>query len=156
MIAPVVHLNGTSRQELEGQLEQALHALRAAEKALREAAPHARDYYPHCDPNAFKEAQHNHFKRLDRLQSVRTELELIWEEVGRCQPSPRLGEMATDYQQLLKKHGLPVLDQTVLEARYSARTSDWHVRTKDGWFYCRVQDVKLENRKWVSSAYGPS
>ena len=81
VVFPIVHLNGTSRKELMGQLERALTTLRSAEQALAEAAPHARDYYLYADKNAIKYAQQNHQKRVDRLQSVRSELQDIWESI---------------------------------------------------------------------------
>jgi hypothetical protein len=80
MMTPTIHSNGTSRQELVRQLEEACNAIRQAERALAEAAPNGRDYYPQGD-DAIKAAQQQHFQRQDRLQSVRSELEIIWEKI---------------------------------------------------------------------------
>lgn len=42
---PTIHLNGTSRDHLIGQQNQIVEAARALYDALRDATPHARDYY---------------------------------------------------------------------------------------------------------------
>jgi hypothetical protein len=54
---PTVHLNGTSRDELISQLRGAMEAVHAAEKALAQAGPHARDYYV-VGPHAIQTAMH--------------------------------------------------------------------------------------------------
>ena len=43
---PVVHLNGTSRDDLLKQRYDVLDALHSAGDALAKACPNARDYYP--------------------------------------------------------------------------------------------------------------
>ena len=80
-ITPIIHLNGTGLEALAEQLEKSCRAIRAAEEALAEGAPHARDYYPHCDRSAFEIAREQHWARLEKLQVVRSELELIWEAI---------------------------------------------------------------------------
>lgn len=80
MRAPTVHLNGTSRDELVAQLERAVAAIREAETALAEAAPNTRDYYPQGH-GAFEAARQEHYQRQGRLQSVRSELEIMWESI---------------------------------------------------------------------------
>lgn len=79
---PTVHLNGTSADGLLEQLCDACNAIRDAEAALREAAPHGRDYYLQ-EPalNQFQVAQTQHFARLVKLAEVRAELEQIAEAV---------------------------------------------------------------------------
>ena len=80
--APMVHLNGTARQVLAGDLEQAMKALREAEDFLQVTSPHGRDYYP-LGPDALKTATEQHLDRLARLESVRAELsELYCKVVG--------------------------------------------------------------------------
>ena len=74
MIAPIVHTNGTSRDELVDQLCRAGAALRLALDALSEAAPNARDYYP--EPGRLALAQLQHADRVRRLHSVLTDLQI--------------------------------------------------------------------------------
>lgn len=74
--APIVHLNGTSKQYLQEQIETAYSALNAAYDALKKTAPNGRDYYP-LGPDAMKRAQDQHTNRLIRLTNTMKELELI-------------------------------------------------------------------------------
>lgn len=46
VIAPLVHLNGTSKQELIEQRANAIDALTEAGRQLAFAGPNGRDYYP--------------------------------------------------------------------------------------------------------------
>jgi hypothetical protein len=46
MVTPTVHLNGTSRADLLYQATGAAGAVQRAQRALAEAWPHGRDYYP--------------------------------------------------------------------------------------------------------------
>ena len=62
----------------------------------------------------------------------------------------------TTPQDLVLKYGLPIIGGPVLDTRYKMSSGDWYVQTPDGWFYCRTQNVKSENWKWVPSAYGPA
>ena len=73
--APTIHLNGSSEQRLLDALVAATVALRAAEDAVAETAPHGRDYYVQQD-GRFEEAQRQHRARMVALELVRTELEL--------------------------------------------------------------------------------
>ena len=43
---PIIHLNGTSKDDLLQQYLDAGHALKAALTAMSMAAPNGRDYYP--------------------------------------------------------------------------------------------------------------
>ena len=80
VIAPTVHLNGTSQDELLKQLADAVNAIRSAETALAEATPHGRDYY--IQPGqAWDAAILDHNRRQHALDDVREELELIWQNV---------------------------------------------------------------------------
>lgn len=45
IVAPTVHLNGTSREQLLEPVREALEAARKLEAALQAAAPNGRDYY---------------------------------------------------------------------------------------------------------------
>lgn len=59
MIFPTVHINGTSKQELIRQWEDVLSNLQQSLKALKDAVPHGRDYYPQ-GPNVIFEAVREH------------------------------------------------------------------------------------------------
>ena len=74
MIAPTIHLNGTSRDEISRQLEEAYAAVNAAIDALKRAAPNGRDYYPQ-GLDAIDRAMDEHFARMLKLQSVADEIE---------------------------------------------------------------------------------
>jgi hypothetical protein len=76
LIIPTVHMNGTSRNELQEQLLNARKAIRTAIEALSAACPHDRDYYVQS-PAAGSIARDQHRDRLRRLISVQTELEII-------------------------------------------------------------------------------
>lgn len=75
MIAPTIHLNGTSASELVDTHEAAARALREALRALEGAAPNARDYYPQ-GPDAYTQAKWAH---CQRVASVRSAYEAICE-----------------------------------------------------------------------------
>ena len=81
MQAPLIHLNGTSRQSLLDQLCDAGEAVRKAMDALCQASPNGRDYYP-LGPEAYKRALDEHQSRYDRLTSVRRELEELTEAIA--------------------------------------------------------------------------
>jgi hypothetical protein len=81
VIAPTCHLNGTSPDVLFEQLKGAVSSLRTAQRALEEAAPNARDYYPQ-GPDAFTLARAAHDDRAHRLKAIQRELEAIAERVA--------------------------------------------------------------------------
>lgn len=73
---PALHLNGTSKGELIRQLSDAAHAVTKAHAALRDGAPHGRDYY--VQPlGTFEIAEAQHIERLRKLEAVHQELEAI-------------------------------------------------------------------------------
>ncbi len=74
---PTVHLNGTSRDELEEQSREAVFAIGAAIDAMRHVCPNDRDYFVQ-GPRAGMIAREQHRDRLTRLESVRQELENIF------------------------------------------------------------------------------
>lgn len=80
MIYPTVHLNGTSKEELQRQLRDAHEAIGKAIEAMAQAAPHGRDYYPQGSSVIYN-AQAEHTSRVRRLESVREELFAIWENI---------------------------------------------------------------------------
>jgi hypothetical protein len=59
LMGPMVHLNGTSGEELIRQMRACVEALGGALNALYTAAPNARDYYPLGDC-AFATARAQH------------------------------------------------------------------------------------------------
>jgi len=78
VIIPLVHLNGTSGNDLYAELYESLQAIDAAIDALRRGAPNARDYYP-LGSSIFEKAKAGHFYRIERLTDVRAELQVILE-----------------------------------------------------------------------------
>ena len=80
MIAPRIHLNGTSADALTTELEQAVSALRKALDAMQEAAPNGRDYYT-ISADAYAQAAREHNERIKRVESVIVELETIWDAI---------------------------------------------------------------------------
>jgi len=78
---PTIHLNGTSRGELERQYEEAGHALQAALTALMEAAPNGRDYYPQGD-TAIYAAQREHVARLKAVDTVLKEVRELYDAIA--------------------------------------------------------------------------
>ena len=80
MMLPTVHLNGTSKGELLQQLCDANSALSAALRALAEAAPNGRDYYPQ-GADAIGKAITEHTARLQAIKNVQKEILAIAEHV---------------------------------------------------------------------------
>lgn len=79
---PSVHLNGTSREELQSQHCDAVRAGRAFMAALASAAPDGRDYYTQ-GRTAFTAAQVQHCERMAKVEQVIKELETIAEALVR-------------------------------------------------------------------------
>lgn len=78
---PTVHLNGTSADALVEQLSKAMVAVQHARRALAEASPNARDYYPQGD-SAFTRARNEHNARDASLAKIAEELMEIAEHVA--------------------------------------------------------------------------
>lgn len=76
VVAPTVHLNGTSGSDLREQLHRAHEVVRLAADALQAAAPNARDYYVQ-GAAAFPRARDEHYARLRKLGEIKLELEAI-------------------------------------------------------------------------------
>ena len=81
MMVPTIHLNGTSRQELLDGYVVALSAVCDALIAVGKSYPNGRDYYVQ-GPDATHKAMEEHRSRLERLKSVRDELNTIAEEIS--------------------------------------------------------------------------
>ncbi len=73
MNIPTVHLNGTSRDSLVQQRLDLIDALRDVEKAIVQAWPHGRDYYPQ-GPDALFAAQRVWTKRMNVIDALRDEI----------------------------------------------------------------------------------
>jgi hypothetical protein len=78
---PTIHMNGTSRDELTRQLEEAGSALQAAIRAVEQACPNGRDYYTQGH-DATQEALRQHANRLHNLTAVHSELCEIYEAIA--------------------------------------------------------------------------
>jgi hypothetical protein len=81
MIVPTVHMNGTKGDDLVEQLMDAREALRLAVKALQNAAPNGRDYYPQ-GPGAINEAIEQHSRWRQSLDDVYRELGSLAEAIA--------------------------------------------------------------------------
>ena len=76
ILVPCVHGNGTSKESLMNAIEEAYSAIGDAYEKLRQTAPNGRDYYVYKD-NPFERARQEWVDRMQRLSSVRMELEAI-------------------------------------------------------------------------------
>lgn len=69
VIAPIVHLNGTSKQMLMDELEEAYYALNKAYDVIKQSGPNGRDYYP--VPGLMEKAVEQHTQRLKAIDAVK-------------------------------------------------------------------------------------
>lgn len=83
MKVPTIHLNGTSRERLLEDLNEAYYALGQAMSVLRVVTPNGRDYYPQ-GPQAYDEALDEHLARLGKIEEVRKELETLMEAIDKA------------------------------------------------------------------------
>ena len=77
---PVIHLGGTSAEDLFEQYRNAGAALRDAMAAVTKAAPHTRDHYPFTDGP--RRAHDEFVNRMEILQSMEAEFEALMEHVA--------------------------------------------------------------------------
>lgn len=82
MTFPTVHMNGTGKQSLLGDLEHAHLKVREAITALANAAPNARDYYVQS-MDSYYAARTEHCDRVQKLVDVRKDLEALAENISR-------------------------------------------------------------------------
>lgn len=68
VVVPIVHLNGSSKESLLGDLERTVLALEDTIELLRQGAPNQRDYYPVDGLYELALAQYR--ARLAALESV--------------------------------------------------------------------------------------
>lgn len=80
MMTPTIHLNGTSKDELYRNLDDAVTAIFHALTAIHKTGPNGRDYYPQ-GPDALTQAQAEHESRIDRIREVRRELYEMMETI---------------------------------------------------------------------------
>ena len=80
-VKPLVHLNGTSRDELYRQYSESRAAVMAAIRTLEQNEPNGRDYYP-LGPEAIRTAETEHCDRVKRLAEIRDELLILLEHVA--------------------------------------------------------------------------
>lgn len=73
IVAPSVHLNGSSRDTLRDGYAQAHTAVEAAIREVERVEVNARDYYVQGDA-VFTRARREHVERLSALQRVADEL----------------------------------------------------------------------------------
>lgn len=73
VIHPIVHMNGTSADELIDLRSNAWDALRKALDMLKRMAPNGRDYYP--EPGRMDLAHEQHDRRLRTVCNLMNELE---------------------------------------------------------------------------------
>ena len=76
LIVPCVHRNGTSKGRLLEAIKDAYQAIGVAYEKLRQTAPNGRDYYVYKD-NPYERARTEWVNRMQKLESVRKELEAI-------------------------------------------------------------------------------
>lgn len=81
LLAPLIHLNGSSAVNLLVGYGDASAALRKALDTLYACAPNARDYYPQGD-TAYRQAAAEHEKRIRAVDSVLGEIEMIVENIN--------------------------------------------------------------------------
>lgn len=81
MIFPTIHLNGTSKDHLLEAWEKAHAALTEAIKAMAEASPNARDYYPQ-GPGAFQQAIEQHMTHSTKLREAQKYLQQLCDEIA--------------------------------------------------------------------------
>lgn len=72
MILPIIHMNGTSRDELVDQRRFAANAIAEAFSALGKMSPNGRDYYP--VPGLLEMAEQIHSTRMFRLKEMLDEI----------------------------------------------------------------------------------
>ena len=81
LTVPTVHLNGTSREELLRQVQDAGQAVWQALDALAKASPNSRDYYPQ-GVAAYSAACGEHERRCRALRTVYHELTQVSEAIS--------------------------------------------------------------------------
>lgn len=73
VIAPIIHLNGTSPDRLKEALSETYLRLSESVEAMRQCCPNGRDYYPL--PGLMRLAEEQHYRRIKVLRDLQAELE---------------------------------------------------------------------------------
>ena len=73
VVLPVVHMNGTTADELIDNLRAVCDGLRATEEALAKAAPNQRDYYP-AGLGLWNAALLQHSRRREAIETMLREI----------------------------------------------------------------------------------
>jgi hypothetical protein len=73
VVLPIVHLNGTGKDDLILTRQACVDALEEARRKLREMAPNGRDYYP--EAGRMDKALTQHARRQEALWTVQQEIE---------------------------------------------------------------------------------
>lgn len=76
LIAPTVHLNGTSKDSLIEQYANVLEAIDVLQKAMAAATPHMRDYYV-APVGSYERAMDQHRTRWSSLMTIREHYETL-------------------------------------------------------------------------------
>jgi hypothetical protein len=71
MIAPIIHINGSSADTLLDQIQKVTSALLGVLRAMQEAHPNGRDYDP--KPGLYREAEREHLERVAKIQAIHKE-----------------------------------------------------------------------------------
>ena len=79
LVAPTIHMNGTSKERLLEELNNCWSACDDAICAIRSAAPNGRDYY--INPGSLEAALDQHLNRMKRVSDVQDELGKLIEMV---------------------------------------------------------------------------
>jgi hypothetical protein len=68
IVTPIIHPNGDRQEALISTMKRAYVAIKDAQKALRETAPHGRNFYP--EEGRMQRAEEQYRRRQEALQSV--------------------------------------------------------------------------------------
>lgn len=74
VIAPTLNINGTAPEQLLEGYEKAFRALREVNAAMREIAPHGRDYQTVTDSDVYEKAREEHALRIVALNKIEREI----------------------------------------------------------------------------------
>ncbi len=78
---PIVHLNGTSKEDLLQQYLDAGHALQAALEAMRGSYPNGRDYYP-VGADGYQQARNRWDAHLAHVREALAECQATAEHIA--------------------------------------------------------------------------
>lgn len=77
---PILHLNGSGRDNLRDQFKTLYRAARDLENLMCQNGPHARDYFPLGD-GAFLAAREQHVQRLQAIQQLVEDYKMLYYHV---------------------------------------------------------------------------